>query len=172
MDILNLGSGRGKAIPGAVTVDRCGETDPDIVHDLDRFPWPFPDAAFDVIHCRDVLEHLADLPRALEEIHRIGRPGGRVHITTPHFSCANAYTDPTHRQRLGYFSFDIFNAQDPLAYCSRARFGVVRRTLIFHPGLKNVLVWRLANRWPAFYEKHLTWILPAWFLSLELEIRS
>ncbi|HEX4959890.1 MAG TPA: bifunctional 2-polyprenyl-6-hydroxyphenol methylase/3-demethylubiquinol 3-O-methyltransferase UbiG [Thermoanaerobaculia bacterium] len=37
---------------------------------------PFPDAAFDLAYCCDVLEHVHDLGRVIAEIARILRPGG------------------------------------------------------------------------------------------------
>lgn len=170
MRVLDLGAGRRRAVPGAVAVDSRPESGPDVLHDLDRIPWPFADQSFDAVHARDVLEHLEDIPRAMGEIHRVCRPGARVHIATPHFSCANAYTDPTHRHRLGCFSFDFFTGASAVDYYGGGRFAMVRREIVFRPSLKNVPVRRLANRWPAFYEEHLAWILPAWFLSVELEV--
>jgi hypothetical protein len=88
----------------------------------------------------------------------------------PHFSCSNAFTDPTHRHYFGRFSFDYVTDGHELSFYSRARF--VERTcrIIFHPTLLNKLVWRLANRYPAEYERRWAWIFPAWFLSVELEV--
>jgi 2-polyprenyl-6-hydroxyphenyl methylase/3-demethylubiquinone-9 3-methyltransferase len=37
---------------------------------------PFPDAAFDIAYCCDVLEHVTDLPRVMAETARVVRPGG------------------------------------------------------------------------------------------------
>ena len=37
---------------------------------------PFPDAAFDLVFCCDVLEHVADLDRVIAETARVLRPGG------------------------------------------------------------------------------------------------
>ena len=96
MRILNLGSGKNRSIPGAVTIDIVPDTLPDMVHDLNNFPWPFDDDTFEAIHCMDVIEHLEDVVKTMEEMHRISRVGARVYIATPHFSCANSYTDPTH----------------------------------------------------------------------------
>jgi hypothetical protein len=31
-------------------------------------------------------------------------------------------------------------------------------------------VWRLANRYPAAYERRWAWIFPAWYLYFELEV--
>lgn len=168
--ILNIGAGRDRSVPGAVTVDRSAVTQPDIVHDLDQYPWPFESNAFDLILCREVIEHLDDMVRALEEIHRIGRPGARVEITTPHFSCANSFTDPTHRRHLGYFSLDYFTGENQWDFYTAARFRLVTRRLRFYGRYKNRHVSWLANRFPRFYEEHLTWMFPAWYLAFELEV--
>lgn len=42
---------------------------------------PMPPAAFDLVICSEVLEHLADVPAALAELQRVGR--SHVLITTP-----------------------------------------------------------------------------------------
>ena len=41
---------------------------------------PFADESFDLVWCRDVLSHVADLPRAFAEMHRVLRLGGRAMI--------------------------------------------------------------------------------------------
>jgi len=37
---------------------------------------PFDTRCFDAVVCVDVLEHIADLPRTIQEIHRVLKPGG------------------------------------------------------------------------------------------------
>jgi SAM-dependent methyltransferase len=44
---------------------------------------PFNDAYFDRVLAVHVLEHLPDLPRALDEIQRVLAPGGRFHAVIP-----------------------------------------------------------------------------------------
>jgi SAM-dependent methyltransferase len=168
--VLDVGAGRDRSTVGAVTVDCVAGTRPDVVHDLDRYPWPFETGSFDVIVCKEVIEHLADVVRAMEEMHRIGRPGARVHITTPHFSCANSFTDPTHRHHLGYFSFDHFTGENQWNFYTAARFRTVGRRLRFYGRYKNLHVSWVANRFPRFYEEHLAWIFPAWYRAFELEV--
>ena len=48
---------------------------------------PFPDREFDVVFSSNVLEHVKDLPRLLQEIHRVTRTGGlSIHIVpTPYW---------------------------------------------------------------------------------------
>src|ERR1700691_3175285 len=74
--ILDIGCGSAKT-PGAVGMDISADTDADIVHDLDVFPYPIEDGSFDVILMQDVLEHVAEPMRLADELHRILRPGGR-----------------------------------------------------------------------------------------------
>ena len=167
--ILNVGSGKDRSIGGAVTLDVNPSTSPDIVHDLNKFPWPFDDDTFEAIHCMDVIEHMEDVVKTMEEMHRISRVGARVYIATPHFSCANSYTDPTHRHHLGFFSFDYFTGENQWDFYTRARFKKVKARLHFYGKYKNMHISWLANRYPQFYEEHLTWIFPAWYISFELE---
>lgn len=44
---------------------------------------PFADASFDVVTCSEVLEHIRTPQRALDEMRRILRPGGRLLLSTP-----------------------------------------------------------------------------------------
>ena len=104
----------------------------------------------------------------MEEIHRVLRPGWVAQIATPHFSSANAYTDPTHRRALGLRSFDYFDEGHGLAYYSSARFRVRRARLAFKGRLLGRLCFHLARRWPAWYEDHVAWIVPGWFIYFEL----
>ena len=168
-DVLNLGCGR-RHVEGAVNVDVTPLTNPDVVHDLDRRPWPLPESHFRVVWAHAVIEHLADVPATFEEIHRVCRDGARVHVTVPHFSSANAYADPTHRHFFGYSTLDCLTEGAELAFYTRARFRLRRRSIVFYPTLLNKLVWRLANRYPEAYERRWAWVFPAFFLSFELEV--
>src|SRR5262249_59885559 len=87
--ILNLGCGS-KHIEGATNVDRSPSVHPDVVHDLDQTPWPFAPSSFDEVVGYDVVEHVADVVRFMEEVHRVASPGATIRLTVPHFSCANA----------------------------------------------------------------------------------
>jgi SAM-dependent methyltransferase len=167
--VLNLGCGR-KHRDGAINLDCTARSDPDVVHDLDVRPWPFPDNQFEKVYAFDVIEHLTDIVAAMEEVHRICRDGASVEITVPHFSCANAFTDPTHLHFFSRSSFDYFDSSHDFGFYSDARFRVIRSQLIFTPTLLNRIVARLANRHPHAYEMRWAWMFPAWFISVELEV--
>lgn len=163
---LNLGCGR-KKLEGFVNVDIAEPVNPDIVWDLDRFPYPLPRGHFVDIQAHQVVEHLADIPAFMDEVHALLAPGGSVEITTPHYSHPNSYNDPTHRWHLGFYAFNVFTT-DPVDYYSRSRFEMVSRRLHFEPSLLSGAKTRLANRYAYIYERRLSWIFPAWFMTFVL----
>ncbi len=165
---LNLGSGR-KYMAEAVNLDVTPDAGPDIVHDLNLMPWPFPSNRFTEVFAYDVVEHLDNLIAVMEQIHRVCRPGAVVRITVPHFSSANAFTDPTHRHYFSWFSFHYFTGENEFSFYTRCRFRKRRTQLMFLPSILNKAVWRLANRSPQKYERRWAWIFPAWYLYFELE---
>jgi len=164
---LNLGCGERKRAD-CLNVDLRPRVEPDLVWDLDRRPYPLPRGHFEYIYALDVVEHLASVQDFVEEAHALLAPGGILEITTPHYSSANSFTDPTHRHHLSYFSFDYFTAGSQWSFYSGARFEIAERTLVFSMTLPDKLVSRFANRHPAAYERRLAWIWPAWFLIFKL----
>ncbi|MEW5830627.1 MAG: methyltransferase domain-containing protein [Chloroflexota bacterium] len=96
---LNLGSGEFLK-EGYVNVDFTSISEPDVRHDLNRFPYPFEDDYFDVIEADHVLEHLENAFRVVEELYRIARHGATVHLRVPHFS--RGFTHADHKR-----SFDV-----------------------------------------------------------------
>jgi hypothetical protein len=92
-----------------------------------------------------------------------------VRITVPHFSCANAFTDPTHQHFFGASSFSYVTGEHEFSFYTKARFRSRARNLIFHPTPLNRIVSRAANKWPGAYERRWVWLFPAWFIYFELE---
>ncbi len=167
--ILHLGSGR-KYDPNAVNVDIVSSTNPDLVQNLDLFPWPLPDDQFEEVRAYDVVEHLDQIVCVMEEIHRVCRDGARVKITVPHFSCANAFTDITHRHYFSVNSFNYFTGDNEFGFYTDKHFRKISAEIIFQPTLVNKFVHRFASRYPSAYEQRWAWIFPAWFLSFELAV--
>jgi 2-polyprenyl-3-methyl-5-hydroxy-6-metoxy-1,4-benzoquinol methylase len=52
-------------------------------YESDIIEIPVPDNSFDVVLCTEVLEHVADPIKAIHEMARILRPGGRMLLTAP-----------------------------------------------------------------------------------------
>lgn len=70
MKILDVGCGTAK-IKGAIGIDRIKLDGVDIVHDLNKFPWLFKDKTFDEIYMNDIIEHLDDTIKVMEECCRL-----------------------------------------------------------------------------------------------------
>lgn len=104
MKILNLGCG-GSKFPNAIGVDINSNSAADVIHDLNEFPWPFKNNEFDVVYAFHIIEHLDDYMKALEEIHRIVKPNGKIIIKVPHFSSAAMYGQPDHKH---FFTCKLF----------------------------------------------------------------
>jgi SAM-dependent methyltransferase len=166
--VLDVGCGRAK-VPGSTGLDVSADTAADIVHDLDDFPYPIADAAFDQILLQDVLEHVAQPIRVFEELHRIARPGARIQLRTPHFSSALAYGDPTHRH---YFStLAIRSLAEPrFAHYTDVRFRVVHITLDMWLPYRAVGLDALFNRAQEAYEKFFAFMCPTMNIRAEFEV--
>lgn len=85
-----------------VTHDMDPSCDPDVVHNLRFFPWPWKDNTFIEIHAYEILEHIhhqGDYEAFFavwEELHRILIPGGAVFASTPAWDSVWAWGDPGH----------------------------------------------------------------------------
>jgi hypothetical protein len=94
---LNLGCGLNRR-DGYVNVDREGE--PDVRHDLEVVPWPWPDDSASEVVLFHVLEHLgrdASVYLAImKELYRVCQDGARVWVVVPHHRHENFFNDPTH----------------------------------------------------------------------------
>ena len=64
----------------------------------DAHALPVVDGAFDVVLCTEVLEHLCEPHRAIDEMHRVLAPGGRLLLTT-------RFLFPIHDAPHDYFRF-------------------------------------------------------------------
>lgn len=167
--ILHLGSGKKNRLD-AINVDLVESTNPDLVHNLDQTPWPLPSNHFEEVWAYDVLEHLSDVVAAMNEIHRVCKHGAVVKITLPHYSCANAFTDITHRHYFSSASFNYFTGDNEFDFYTLCRFTKQAAQIVFYPTLINKLVHRLANRFPTQYERRWAWMFPAWHLYFELKV--
>jgi predicted SAM-dependent methyltransferase len=92
---LNLGSGEFSK-DGFVNVDYYSISNPDISHDLNKFPYPFDDNYFELVEADHILEHLDEPFAVMRELHRICAPGATIHIRVPHFS--RGFTHAEHKR--------------------------------------------------------------------------
>lgn len=60
---------------------------------IDICSLPFGEATFDIVLCNHVLEHVPDDAAAIEELHRVLRPGGWAVVMVPLSSRSRTYED-------------------------------------------------------------------------------
>ncbi len=170
--ILDVGCGI-KKYPGSIGLDRNANTNADVLYDLDRFPYPFRDSSFSELRAIHVIEHVSDVIRAMEEFHRVLEPGGRLFISTPHYTDFSSFCDPTHRWHLNSFSFRYFGENHGgFGYYTAVRFREVKVRV------KLLALWRwlgfefLVNRFPRyrrFWEYYLCYIVRGKVMDFEFE---
>lgn len=172
--VLELGCGQIKRVPHSVAVDFNPRSVADVIHDLNETPYPFEDNSFDVIIAEHVLEHLADLMKVIEELHRITRPGGILYVEVPHFSSCNFFTDPTHRHAFSSTSFDYFVPGEALHGFRYSTIEFRKRSVVLGPfdraGRFRRLVHRWGNRSPGRFEQHWAFLFPTATINFELEV--
>ena len=179
MKILDIGCGRHKT-PGAIGLDSNPRSDADVIHDLDRVPYPFPDDEFDLIVGNQVVEHVSDVLALMAELHRIAKPGALIRLDTPHYSDVASYTDPTHKRHLTTESFAYFTggrADFDFYSDVRLRPRLIRVTML--------RLWRLlgfellvnaCNRHPGlrflrrFWEQYLCFVVRGKTIYFEFEV--
>lgn len=79
----------------------------DVVHDLNKLPWPFEDSSVEGICAIHVVEHLNSLLDFMNECHRILKPGYSLYLETPRAGANNEleFADPTHVRCYTVYSF-------------------------------------------------------------------
>jgi|SRR3989344_1644318 len=177
MKKLNLGCGN-NIRSGYVNLDNVKLDGVDIVHDLNKYPYPFKNNEFDEIICHHILEHLDNIPKCLKELSRIGRKGAKIKIRAPHFASYSAWTDLTHKHPFGWASLDYVASNKTHKHSvgkklsheyGEERFNV-KRKLIFGKVHRFMGMGLFANKFPLLYETFLAYIFPPREITFELEV--
>ncbi|PIR73663.1 MAG: methyltransferase type 11 [Candidatus Moranbacteria bacterium CG10_big_fil_rev_8_21_14_0_10_35_21] len=106
MKKLNLGCGN-VLMEGYINLDNNPNTKPDIIHNLNNYPYPFSDSEFDEIYLDHTIEHLEDSIRLMQELYRIGKNDCTIIIKCPHFSCN--WFHPGHKTAISSKFFTFFD---------------------------------------------------------------
>ncbi len=171
--ILDLACG-GQKHPGAIGIDHLALPGVDVIHDLNSFPYPFESSYFDGVFSYNGMEHLDNPLQVMAELHRICKPGAKVHIEVPFFASVDYFTDPTHKHPFSTRSFDYIvpgTSLHRLSYFDGISYQKESVRICFWgpPVLHRLFAW-LANRWPNTYERRFAFIIPAHQLVFDLEV--
>ena len=126
---LNLGCGL-KLLKEYINVDRTNKNGADVVCNLEKFPYPFKDNEYDEILMDNVLEHLENTIKVMEELHRISKPNGIIKIIVPHYSGNMAFSHLNHKTFFGTGSFNCFGTSEDDGD-SKVKFKILEKRLIW-----------------------------------------
>ncbi len=177
MKILDIGCGKNKYKSKnpkdvVIGIDCAKLPGVDKVHNLEKFPWPFKDNEFEIIIANHFLEHVSDLIKTLEEIHRICKPGAIIEVKVPYFASAGAFQDPTHKRFFTLRSFEYFDENSGLNYYSKARFNIQNKKLIYFSSRPRIsLIFDFfINLSQRVYERFFSRVFPADSLHVKLRV--
>lgn len=170
---MDVGCGINK-YPGAIGIDNNARTKADVIVELDRFPYPFRDSSFDEVRAIHVIEHVENVIATMEEFHRIAKAGGRVILSTPHYTDFSSFCDPTHRWHLNSYSFRYFGERNAgYGYYSGARFREVKvrvKLLALWRYLGFELLVNASERFRRFWEYYLCFVVRGKVMDFEFEV--
>lgn len=158
--ILDIGCG-GNRVPNSIGIDIDPNVNPDIVHNLNHYPFPLESNKFDKIYAKHIIEHLDDPISFVKEIFRLLKPGGIAFIATPHFSSYVAYSEPQHK--LFYSYFLLTNVSRGL------NIKVLNQEITFFKFHRAIGLSFLINKFPRTYEKFWTFMIPAENVTIEFQ---
>lgn len=104
LKVVDIGCGDNKQTPKAVGIDIIDIPEVDIVADLEE-GLPLPDNFADHIFAVHILEHINNLVDLMNEVHRVLKPYGVLHVMVPNWRFVNSVADPTH---VRFFSLQTF----------------------------------------------------------------
>jgi ubiquinone/menaquinone biosynthesis C-methylase UbiE len=161
MKILDVGCGPRTKKAGAIGLDKRPAPPVDVVHDLNVYPYPFPDDEFDWIEMSHIIEHVDRPLLLMNEVHRIAKPGATIRIITPHYSSQLSYGDFEHFHHFGYITFRTLQ--------NTRLFKIKKHRLHFTDVYRALGISLFANRNPRRWEKYFCYIFPALFIEVFLE---
>ena len=141
---VNLGCGTDYRY-GYINVDKVKGIKVDVLVDL-NWNLPFRDNVFDEVLLIDVIEHLNDPEKVIEEVYRCCKNGAIVYIRSCHFTSASTYADMQHKRGFSIRVFEDYTGKTRWSFQFKPRFKIIKRKIIFP--FWNKIIERLVNRSP------------------------
>lgn len=143
---IELGCGPNKRHADAIGIDALDYPCVDVVGDIYEVLAQLPSGCVDRVYSYHFIEHVESVSRLLEELARVVKVGGEIEFVAPHFSNPHFYSDATHRNFFGLYTFSYFSTGSPLrrkvpTYQEKLRFRLEQVDLRF-------------KSFPPFYIRH------------------
>jgi len=145
----------------------------DIVHNLEKFPYPFKNEEFDLIYASHILEHLNDYVKTMKELYRILKKGGKLIVIVPHFSGETAHS-AFHKLYFKCLDFNYFTKDYKVM--SAEYFPLFSKKKVKIKFFKGFVLWNyiieplvnICDFTRKTYEAHLCGIFPAYTIEAVL----
>lgn len=80
--------------------------------DFNKFPYPLKKNYYDYILIENILEHLDEPEKVLNELWKIAKRGGILEIIAPHYTNKGAYSDFQHKHFFNEICFSQLASQE------------------------------------------------------------
>jgi ubiquinone/menaquinone biosynthesis C-methylase UbiE len=180
---LELGCGSYKRNKDAIGIDVIDYECVDIVGDAYDVLRKVPSNSVSAVYSYHFFEHVEDIGALMKELARIIKEDGSLMVVTPHFSNPYYYSDLTHKNLFGLYSFsyssnDSFLSRKVPNYDKSINFDLCKVELIFKSprpfyfrwGLKKLfqIIFNLNRYMLEFYEENLCYIFPCYEIKYEM----
>ena len=180
---LEFGPGLNKKNDTNITIDLIDFKSVDIVGDIFEVLSLIEDSSIEFIESFHFFEHIEDLQLLISECSRILKKNSMMKIVVPHFSNPYYYSDPTHKNFFGLYTFsyftknDFFNRKVPRYF--KNNFDLISVNLIFKTNRPKYLtylfkksfekIFNLSNFTKEFYEENISYIIPCYEVDYVLK---
>ena len=170
MKKLNLGCGK-DIRKGYINLDIFESEGVDVIYDLNKIPYPFPDNHFEEVLVKGILEFMDDLLKILEELYRICKSKAIIEIRVPAFPSPYSAQNLRIKNFFSYTTFESFKkdgGNDTHFY--KPEFKTLERRFIYSYNPKLRWINFFVNIFPKFYSRFLFNIFPSDGLYFKLEV--
>jgi len=180
---LELGCGRQKKHVDAIGIDAIDYPCVDIVGDIFDVLQKISDETIHEIYSYHFFEHVENLSKLVNELERVLVKKGKLMVVVPHFSSPYYYSDYTHKNQFGLYSFSYF-ASDSIfsrkipTYEKSPVFNLIKVTLIFKSPIPFYFRWlwkkmfqyifNLNNYMKELYEENFCYFIPCYEIKYEM----
>lgn len=102
---LTMGSGGTREITGNITTDLLDHENVDICGDIFEVLASLNNDSISHFYASHFIEHVQDLQTLLKEVVRVSKNGAKIRFIAPHFSNSFFYSDITHHNFFGLYTF-------------------------------------------------------------------
>jgi len=102
----------------------------DVIHNFNKFPYPFKDNTFEEVYCKHVLESVKELVNVMEELHRICKNGAIIKVYDIYYNCSGVHNDPYLIRSFNDNSFNFLEKDYETSFYTNKDFKIIKRELI------------------------------------------